>query len=225
MDLTHCDQASIDYILSTTRTVRRRLELDRPVPDEVLLDCLRLAVQAPSGGDRQPWRFVVVRDQERRAAIGALFRSRGEAYLRERRTGDRAPRDEVRLHRSVRHLLDTIDRVPVLVIPCLLGRPPAGVGAAAFYGSIYPAVWSFMLALRSRGLGAAWTTFHLHHEREAASILDIPHDEVTQTALLPVAYTVGSSFAAARRTPAEHVTYVDRWGHPASPSATTTRDG
>jgi len=213
------DTAITDHLLTTTRAVRKRLDLSRPVEMETILDCIRIATQAPSGGDKQSWRFLVVSDPQTRADLGALFRARGEAYLSTvapDRDGD--PRRE-RLTESVRHLIDTIHLVPALVVPCQIGRPPQGSSAAAYYGSIMPAVWSFMLALRSRGLGSAWTTFHLTYEREAAELLGIPYDEVAQVALLPVAYTIGTDFKPAPRSPAESVTYRDRWGEPVLPAS------
>lgn len=203
------DTATCDELLTTTRSVRRRLDLDRPVEPSVLLECARIATQAPSGSDVQRWRFLVVLDAERRRGLGELYRRRGEQYLR-----DAAARGDQReqLTGSVRHLVDVIDRVPALVVPCQLGRPPEGIAAAPYYGSIMPAVWSFALALRARGLGTVWTTFHLTYEREAAELLGIPYDEVAQIALLPVAHTIGTEFRPARRRPAEEVTYIDHWG-------------
>lgn len=198
-----------DHLLATTPAVRRKLDLDRPVPDEVLLECLRLAVQAPTPGGSQAWRWLVVRDQERRTAIGALFRQVGEAYL-QARAATAAPRALA----SGRHLVDVIERVPVFVIPCLVGRPPQGNAAqSVFYGGIFPAVWNFQLALRARGLGSTLTSYHLEHEREAAALLGIP-DDVTQVGLLPVAYTTVDDFRPPPRQAVEELTYVDEWGAP-----------
>jgi nitroreductase len=201
----------IDHLLSTTRAVRRKLDLDRPVEPEVLDECLNLALQAPTPGNIQAWRWLVVRDQDVKNRLAVLFREVGEAYLAERASA--AP---PRALASGRHLLEVIDRVPVFVIPVLAGRP-AGDNAvdAAFYGGIFPAVWNFQLALRSRGLGSTLTTYHLSREAEAAEILGVP-DGYTQVGLLPVAYTTVPDFKPAARIPLSEVAYLDHWGTPLS---------
>jgi nitroreductase len=201
----------IDHLLSTTRAVRRKLDLDRPVEPEVIEACLNLALQAPTPGNVQAWRWLVVRDQGVKERLGALFREVGEAYLAEKAT-DAEPRALA----SGRHLIDVIERVPVFVIPCLKGRP-SGENAtdAAFYGGIFPAVWNFQLALRSRGLGSTLTTYHLSREAEAAEILGVP-DGYTQVGLLPVAYTTVPDFKPAARVPLSEVAYLDHWGAPLS---------
>lgn len=197
-----------DELLSTTRAVRRRLDLERPVERDVLLDCLRLAVQAPTGSNRQGWRWLVVTDDDKKRRLSELYRDGGEGYLR--RSTETAEDDQQRrVYSSAMYLLENLHRVPVMVIPCIEGRPPEG-NAAGFYGSIFPAVWSFQLALRSRGLGSALTTFHLRHEAEAARLLGVP-DDVTQVGLLPVAYTKGTDFHPATRGPVEDITYWDAW--------------
>jgi nitroreductase len=206
-----------DHLLSTTRAVRRKLDLDRPVEPEVLADCLRLAVQAPTPGASENWRWLVIRDQHLKNEIGALFRKAGSAYLRARAeaAGD-AVKDgaTARAFASGQYLIDVIERVPVFVIPCLQGRPQGGNEAlSVYYGGIFPAVWSFQLALRSRGLGSTLTSYHLQYEAEAAKILGIP-DDVTQVGLLPIAYTTVPDFKPARRRPVEEITYLDTWGHP-----------
>jgi nitroreductase len=206
------DTRVTDRLLSTTRAVRKRLDLDRPVEREVLLECLRLAIQAPTGGNRQGWHWVVVTDADKRAGLADLYRSGGEAYFRATAQNTRpVTGQQARVTESARHLVDVIDRVPVLVIPCIEGRITDVRRAAGFFGSIHPAIWSFQLALRSRGLGSAWTTFHLAHERQAAELLGIPYDEVTQAALLPVAYTVGTDFRPADRRPIEEITHWNSW--------------
>ena len=205
---------SNDELLSTTRAVRRRLDLQRPVEREVLEECLHLGQQAPVAGYRENWHFVVVTDAKKRAALGDLWRSFGARYLGGERppaspTGDPAGR----LLDSVWHLMEHIGDVPVHVVPCIEGRTD-GKGVpmqASRFGTIVPAVWSFMLAARSRGLGTCWTTFHLAHEREAADLLGIPYDEVMQVALIPVAYTIGTDFKPARRKPLESVVHWDGW--------------
>jgi nitroreductase len=200
-----------DWLLSTTRTVRKRLDLDRPVEPEVITECLRLAVQAPTGSNVQGWRWMVVTDPAKRAGLAELYRSGGYAYVKAR-SGQPVPDPQTaRVRDSSGYLLEVIDRVPVLVIPCIQGRLRGVEHAAAFYGSILPAAWSFALALRSRGLGSAWTTFHLAREREAAELLGIP-DDVTQAAMLPVAYTIGTEFRPAARPAVQEITYWDTWG-------------
>ena len=197
-----------DRLLTTTRAVRKRLDLDRPVERDVLLDCLRIATQAPSGSNSQGWRFVVVTDRAKRELIADYYRRGGEAYFA---AGGRDDSDAGRRVRSsAEYLVEVIDRVPVLVIPCLLGRPTDLAQAAGFYGSIHPAIWSFQLALRSRGLGSVWTSFTLGFEKEIGRLLGIP-DTVTQAAMLPVAYTKGTDFSPAPRRPVEEVTYFDAW--------------
>lgn len=204
-----------DHLLSTTRAVRLKLDLDRPVEQEVITDCLRLAIQAPTPGNAQQWRWLIVRDQGVRNEIGALFREVGNAYMQAKIAGLGAAATEPSTKRAIasgQHLVDVIERVPVFVIPCVQGRPRGGNEAlSVFYGGIFPAVWNFQLALRSRGLGSTLTSYHLEREAEAAKILGIL-DDVTQVGLLPIAYTTASDFKPAPRTPVEEITYVDHWG-------------
>ncbi|MDQ6837285.1 MAG: nitroreductase family protein [Actinomycetota bacterium] len=204
------DSAVTDHLLATTRSVRKRLDLDRPVEPERVLECLRLAVQAPTASNTQTWRWMVVTDADKRAALARIYRESGEAYLRD--AADKAQGQDRRVLESALHLSETLERVPVHVIPCIEGRADGATNAkaAGFYGSIIPAAWSFMLALRSRGLGSAWTTLHLRGEKEAAELLGIP-DDVTQVALLPVAYYTGEDFKPASRPPVEDITYWDGW--------------
>jgi nitroreductase len=186
------DTTQTDRLLSTTRAVRKRLDLGRPVERGVVLDCLRVATQAPTGGNTQRWRWVVVDDAAARAGLADLYRRSSGPYLSAgRATIEQAGRHDMdRILDSSDYLAEHLHEVPVHVIPCVLDRlpePSSVMDTAGYYGSILPAVWSFMLALRSRGLGSAWTTLHLAHEREAAQLLGIP-DTVTQVALIPVAY-------------------------------------
>ncbi len=206
------DLAVTDRLLTTTRAVRKRLDLDRPVEREVILDCLRLATQAPTGSNSQGWRFVVVTDSAKRSVIADYYRQGSEEYFAATAGAATGNRAAERVRSSAQYLVDVLDRVPVLVIPCLLGRPADLVSAAGFFGSIHPAVWSFQLALRSRGLGSVWTSFTLAYQREIGDLLGIP-DTVTQAALLPVAYTKGTDFSPAPRRPVEEITYFDSWKH------------
>jgi nitroreductase len=209
------DTAQTDRLLTTTRAVRKRLDLGRDVPREVVLECIQLATQAPSPGNNQRWRWMVVTEGAKKHAIAELYGKSYAAYI--------APKKELiavddgarwRMTGSSDYLADHMAEVPVLVIPCLLEARPeevTGEKPAGFWGGILPAVWSFQLALRSRGLGSALTTLHLNYERQIGELLGIP-DTVTQAALLPVAYTKGTDFAPAARRPAAEVTYFDQWG-------------
>jgi nitroreductase len=209
------DLSQTDRLLTTTRSVRKRLDLARPVERQVVIECLRIALQAPSGGNIQPWRWLVVDDPDVRGRLAELYRRGHDPYLAaQRAAAQQAGRADVgNILDSSQHLSDHLHEVPVLVIPCLLQRLPENASVfetASLYGSIVPAVWSFMLALRSRGLGSAYTTLHLVNEREAGEALGIP-ETVTQVALIPVAYYTGDSFGPARRRPVEEVVYVNAW--------------
>jgi len=206
------DISSVDELLSTTRAVRKRLDLSRPVEREVILECLRLAVQAPTGGDSQDWRWVVVTDAGKRAAIAEIYSSVGAEYLARKANTAKEPQAR-RVYESATALTSTLADVPVYVIPCIERRMEdlPLVAAASAWGSILPAAWSFLLALRSRGLGSVWTTLHLAKEREVAELLGIP-DTVTQVALFPVAYTIGTDFKPANRPPVEDITSWNTWG-------------
>ena len=210
------DLDTVDRLLATTRAVRKRLDLDRPVPRDVVLDCLRLSVYAPNASNAQRWRWVLVEDGERRATIGAWYREHlsppMEALLEKRRaSGDAAG---VRHSESVLHLGAVFDRVPVVAVVCIEGRiedDPTLNGATWLLGSVFQAVWSFQLALRSRGLGSTFTTAHVLFERELRELLGIP-DSYSVVCMIPLAYTIGTEFRAGPRLPIENVTFVDQWG-------------
>ena len=206
------DTSVTDHLLATTRAVRKRLDLDRPVEREVILECLRLAVQSPTGSNAQQWHWVVVSDAAKRARLKDLYDGTARPYL-ESQAGSAEDPQTRRVYQSAVYLLNMLDRVPVHVIPCIEGRLESAepFAAASFYGSILPAVWSFMLAARSRGLGTVWTTLHLANEAAAAELLGIP-DGMTQVALIPVAYYTGDDFKPAVRSPVEQITYWDSWG-------------
>lgn len=214
------DLAETDRLLATTRAVRKRLDFERPVEREVILDCIRLSQQAPTGSNQQTWRWLVVTEQETKNALAEWYRTGGGAYLSAARGsfGDDTPAQLRRVVDSAAFLAENLERVPVLVIPCIKGRPMDGAPAAmvaAQMGSIFPAVWSFQLALRARGLGSCLTSFHLAFERDAAALLGIPED-VMQVALLPVAYTKGTEFKPAERPPPETIVHWERWGNKSS---------
>jgi nitroreductase len=206
------DISSVDELLSTTRAVRKRLDLSRPVEREVILECLRLAVQAPTASNNQDWRWVVVTDADKRAAIAEIYNSVGAEYLAQKANTEKDPQAR-RVYESATALTSTLADVPVHVIPCIEKRVDGLplVAAASAWASIIPAAWSFLLALRSRGLGSVWTTLHLAKEREVAELLGIPAT-VTQVALFPVAYTIGTDFKPAQRPPVEDITSWNTWG-------------
>jgi nitroreductase len=212
------DLETVDQLLTTTRSVRKRLDLTRPVEPGVIERCIEIAFQAPTGSNAQGWHFVVVTDPEKRERLAALYRRGADLLVQSYAdgpfpAGDLRERQLPRMLASGFHLYEHLHDVPVLVIPCIEGRfETAGVVMqATLYGSILPAVWSFMLALRARGIGACWTTDHLFYEAEAAQVLDIP-DHVTQAALLPVAYFTGADFKPAKRLPARERTHWNCWG-------------
>jgi nitroreductase len=203
------DLDTVDKLLSTTRAVRKRLDLTRPVELDVVMECLRLAIQAPTGSNQQTWRWIVVTDPEVRAALAELYRNLPSSRPATRLGSVPPPEDQqTRVTDSAGYLMAHLHEVPALVVPCV---EDVG-GAAGWAPSIYPAVWSFMLALRSRGLGSVLTTVHLYRETEAAALLGVP-DGFVQSCLLPVAYYTGDDFRPADRRPVEEVTYLDRWGH------------
>ena len=224
------DLETVDQLLTTTRSVRKRLDLDRPVEAEVIERCIEIAIQAPTASNLQGWHFMVVRDPAKRASIADIYRRGFAEYraMQERRSPlwrDDDPRaaQRVRIGPSSAYLAENMHRVPVLIVPCVEGemaevphlsevKDHTSLYNASIYGSILPAAWSLMLALRARGLGAAWTTLHLMYEGEAAKVLGIP-GHVMQTALIPVAHYTGSDFRPAKRLPSRELTHWDHWGN------------
>lgn len=213
---------SPDELLSTTRSVRKRLDFSREVEPELIQQCLELAVQAPTGGNSQNWHFVVVTDAQQRQALGDIYRKGFEIYREQYIARNAAAVSKLPAERqetlrrvldSTLYLVEHVHEVPVLLVPCVWGRVD-GFNAfeqAGVWGSIVPAVWSFMLAARSRGLGTCWTTFHLFYEQEAAEVLGIPYARVSQVALIPVAYTLGTDFKPAPRVPMEKIVHWNKW--------------
>jgi nitroreductase len=205
-----------DELLTTTRSVRKRLDLTRPVPLDLVKECLELALQAPSGGMRQGWHWIVVTDPQVRAQIGDFYRRSAEPYLASAAAADpsRATGSGLmaRVGSSSAYLAQHMSQVPVLVIPCITVQPawPDGGSQAGLWGSLLPAAWSYMLACRTRGLGTAWTTLHLQYETEIADLLGLPGD-VRQGVLIPTAYYTGDTFRPAERRPLADVLHVDRW--------------
>ena len=208
---------SVDELLTTTRSVRKRLDFEKPVSRDVVMECLELALQAPTGSNAQGWQWVFVDDPGKKKALADIYRTNATPYLDQPKPerGDIRDQQMDSVMNSAKYLNEHFEEAPVLMIPCLEGRPdgaPAGM-SASYWGSLLPAVWSFMLALRSRGLGSAWTTLHLigEGEKQAAEILGIPFDEYSQGGLFPIAYTKGTEFKPAKRLPAEQLTHWNTW--------------
>ena len=197
-----------DELLSTTRTVRKRLDLTRRVERELLVECLDLAFQAPTGGNLQGWHFVLVTDAGRKKSLADLYR-------RSKKENDPAtvPPEHQRTMDASAYLAAHLHEVPVLVVPCIEGRTENTpfLQQAVTWGSILPATWSFMLAARARGLSTAWTSLHLAYEREAAAVLGIPYEQVMQVALIPVAHTIGTGFKPGPRIPKDQRVHWDSW--------------
>lgn len=203
---------TLDQLLTTTRSVRKRLDFDRPVNKETVEECVRIAIQAPSGSNSQAWHWVFVTDPDRKRALGELYR---EGFIAAYGP-DVVPEMtdlEKKMWLSARYLADNFNRVPVMMVPCQWRRIDGAANAeqAAYWGSLLPAVWNFMLALRGRGLGSAWTTLHLSHEREAAEILNIPYERCAQAGLFPVAYTVGTEFKPGPRKSLDGIVHWETW--------------
>jgi nitroreductase len=212
-------ELSPDELLTTTRAVRKRLDLDRPVPRDLIEECVDVAAQAPTGSNRQGWHFVFVDDPAIKSGLADLYGKGFDPY-------DAAPRPEYpagdsrgergpRVHDSAKYLRDHFHKVPVMMVPCITPRvaedhTPVAL-QAGYWGSLLPAVWNFMLAARARGLGTAWTTLHLRHEREAAELLGIPFTEVAQGGLVPVAYSLGTDFKPAPRIPLDQIMHWNAW--------------
>ena len=208
-----------DEVLTTTRSVRKRLDFDRPVERATVLECIDIALQAPTGSNTQGWQWMVIEDAAKKKQIADAYAKNFNAYAS--RPGTEYPEGDTRSERqelvrsSAFYLAENFHRAPFLVIPMIEGRLDEGVDSftqASAWGSILPAVWSFMLALRARGLGSAWTTLHLPDEQQVADVLGIPYDTYTQAGLFPVAYTKGTDFKLAKRIPAAELTHWDTFG-------------
>jgi nitroreductase len=206
-----------DEVLLTTRSVRKRLDFDTPVERSLVEECLNIALQAPTGSNRQGWHFIVVEDAAKKKALADIYRENWKLYasLPGRDTGDIRDEQMPRVRDSASYLAENFERAPYFMIPCIEGRlenVDVATGAGG-WGSLLPAVWSFMLALRNRGLGSAWTTIHLmlEGERKAAEVLGIPYAKVTQGGMFPIAYTKGTDFKPATRLPLDKVLHWDTW--------------
>jgi nitroreductase len=206
-----------DEVLTTTRSVRKRLDFDTPVPRDVLMECLDIALQAPTGSNAQGWQWMFVEDPAKKEALAEIYRANATPYLDmpKPERGDIRDQQIDAVMNSAKYLNENMQHAPVMLIPLLEGRPHTdSIGMqASYWGSILPAVWSFMLALRERGLGTAWTTLHLvgDGERQAADLLGIPFDDYTQAGLFPIAYTKGTDFKPAPRVPTDDLVHWDTW--------------
>lgn len=206
------DLATADKLLTTTRSVRARLDLTRPVPPELIEECLEIAVQAPQGSGNCRYHFVVVTDVAKRARLAELYRLAFPTFYSPEQLAQlrkTQPRDLASWEALLEHMQD----VPVLIVPCVDGRPEgrSPERLSGLYGNILPATWSLMLSLRARGVGAAWTTIALTYEQEVITLLGLP-DNLTAAAVLPVAYFKGDDFKPAKRVPARERTYWNEWG-------------
>jgi len=200
--------SDVDDILMTTRSIRRRLDYGRPVERDLIRQCLQLALYAPNGGNRQDWRFVVVDAPPALERIARYYRKASQAYLAASPPAERATLA------AAQALAEHLHEVPALVVGCLNGRLPAGASLgkqSSFFGSIYPALWSFMLAARSRGLGTALTTIQLAYEREVADVLKIPYETTTQAAMVAIGHLAGPAPGPARRRPLDELVSWNRW--------------
>jgi nitroreductase len=211
-----------DDVLTTTRAVRRRLDLTRPVARELIQEAVRIATQAPTGRNQQQWDFVFVDDPATRKEMADLWRaglSAGNPYeqhgLPIPTRGSFASAEWARIRASLGYLIEHLHEVPVLMIPVVRVATRAELatvhGQANSWGSVLPATWSFMLAARERGLGTCWTIGHLAHEREMADLLGLPFDTTVQVALTPIAHTIGTDFKPARRGDDAGFSHWNRW--------------
>ena len=208
---------SADELLTTTRAVRKRLDVTRPVPRKVLEECLEIALQAPNGSNRNTWRWIIVDDPEMVGKLADEYKS-AMGLLNTGEVPTVRPLDsgipgEDKILDSAMALVEKLDRMPAILIPLMPGRPEGKslVDQAAMWGSILQAVWSFMLALRERGLGSTWATVTTRREKEIAELLGIPHEEYTQVGFFPVAYTVGTDFRKAWRMSVPEVLSYNRF--------------
>ncbi len=209
-----------DELLTTTRAVRKRLDFDRPIPDDLIQECLAVAQQAPTASNRQNWHFLVVTDADKRKALADLYRKGWEQYTQSPTAATNLTYDDPiraavqeRVGDSAQYLADNLHRVPAMVIPCIFGRTDSAgtLAQSAQWGTIMPAAWSLMLAARARGIGSVFTCIHLMHEEEAAEILGIPHRRVMQAGLIPLAYTIGDRFRPAHREPLDDIVHWNGW--------------
>lgn len=225
-DVKPIDLASVDHVLKTTRSVRLRLDLERPVPAALIEEALGIALQAPTGANTQTWRFLIVTEAAKKQALAEFYRRAAQAYvegktamtrtgvsmLREYAADDPRQQQREAMIKSGGHLMENLEKVPAMIIPCIESRfeHEDVFTQASMWGSILPATWSLMLALRARRVASAWTTLHLYYEREVAALLGIP-EHYTQAALLPIAWLKGGDLKPAGRLPVNQVSYWEHW--------------
>jgi len=209
-----------DDVLNTTRAVRKRLDFTRPVDDDLIRECVATAMQAPSGSNNMTMQFMVVKDADKRRALGEIYAQCWQIYTSLptyagaiEKDGAAEQAQQERVVDSATYLSEHLAEAPAIVIGCTAGRvegAPA-IMAASSMGNILPGMWSFMLAARARGLGTAWTTISLMMEREVADVLGIPFDEVQQACLSPIAHTIGTDFKRALRPDPDTIIHWDTW--------------
>lgn len=207
-----------DQLLTTTRAVRKRLDLTRPVERSVVEECVGIAVQAPSGSNRQAWQWVLVDDPAKKQALAAIYAEVFDAYMvapasASYAEGDSRAERREKVGESARYLRDHYAEVPVLLLAYQEGRlegEPMG-RHAGYWGSVIPAVWSFMLALRARGLGSAWTTMTCRREADVAAVVGVDHTAYTHVGMFPIAYTIGTEFKPAPRIDLRPIIHWNTW--------------
>ena len=215
------DLEQTDHLLLTTKQIRKRLDLERAVPRETLIECIDIASRAPMGSNLERNKWLIVEDPELKTAIAELYRTNAEPYFAQgQEAASKAGAGDATAERvmsSAQYLSDHMHEVPAMVIPLRLDRVESASSGeqSGWYGSVLPGVWSFQMALRSRGIGSCWTTLHLGSGAEVGELLGIP-DTVTQVALLPVGYYTGDTFSVTKRKPADQITFIDRWGNKAA---------
>ena len=217
--MTNFDLAQTDRLMQTTKQVRKRLDLTRTVPVNTVLDCIDIASRAPIGGNMQVNRWLLIDDAKKIQALASLYGEYGKDYLENgKKQVEQLGSDPTakRVVESSIYLLEHLKDVPLMIIPLRIGLPGKSLfEQATFFGSVLPGVWSLQMALRSRGIGSAWTTLHLYNDLKANDLLGIP-DTVTQVALLPTAYYTGSDFIPSKRRDAKEITYHNTWKDPVS---------
>jgi len=204
---------SANEVLTTTRAVRKRIDFDRAVDRQIIEECVDIAQQAPSGSNRQDWAWIMIDDPATKHALAEMYRANFTPYIESTEPPPEGSR-QARIRDSAIYMSERLHEVPLMVIPCIRGRLDEGASTvmqAARWGSLLPAVWSFCLALRERGLGSSWTTLHLPSEREAAEVVGLNFDGYTQAGLFPIGYTLGNSFKLAKRTPASETVHWNQW--------------
>ena len=204
------DLDHVDRLLTTTRAVRKRLDLEREVSDKLIFECIDLAEQAPTGGNDASRRWMVIRDQDTKNELGRLYAEVGTLFINARGRLDGTGHPKERVVSSGAYLVENFSKAPVLVM-CAIWGIHDNSGQPGLFDSAIPSAWSFNLALRSRGLGTAYATMLNNKSNEVVELLGIPSG-VTTLVCFPVAYTIGHDFSPAPRRPASDITYFDQWG-------------